>query len=425
MNSSFDEKQNELENALCDPRNNRKSVAAGPSVYAYVDSAYGPADALRGQMERCVTAPDVEYAPDMSPENFVAEALASSAVDPTSEPLRFPARSSSTRQTFRETAGVVSFGDREPAALPSSKHFLEKHSHFFVKPSVSARDASALILASLKESLVDTEIDPDRYRVRCDAYPDGSHVIFHVNFYLTVASSDTEPGMVVVEYQRRHGDVIIFSELYRQGLRAMHKVGAVQEQKLRDLGFAGLQWAPGYLPPDTVPCAPRPVTDLSRSGAEASLGHMADMLQSTYCDVKMNAAEAAGALSADAHNQLPIANSSLGEVLVQNLACESADVRRACCTAVAHLAANKEAAQRLCALGAGARLVELIEQPFCQQSVREAGRGLSNLSKVAGADLCADKGKLRAAMERLKKVAEWDERTAASLKSASAALLAI
>ena len=92
---------------------------------------------------------------------------------------------------------------------------------------------------------------------------------------------------------------------------------------------------------------------------------------------------------------------------------------------VLHLAANAEAAQRLLKLGAGPRLVELVAQPFCQHSVREAARGLSNLSRVAGADLCDDKVKLHGAMERLNKVAEWDERTNASLKNSSPALLAI
>jgi hypothetical protein len=224
--------------------------------------------------------------------------------------------------------------------------------------------------------------------------------------------------MVVIEYNCRGGCDIIFTELYHASLRAMHVAGVVQEMPLRDLGIGGLKWAPGYLSPEIVMREPRLVTYLSQE----SIKNMAAMMQSQYYDVKHNVAEAAAKLSAESHNQFPIANSSLGELLVQNLGSVIDEIRRACCTAVAHLASDKNAARILLKQGAGPRLVELIVQPFCRQSVREAARALSNLSQVADADLCDNKVKLRDAMERLKIVAECDERTAASLKSASPAL---
>ena len=329
------------------------------------------------------------------------------------------------------------FGNRTPPELSSDPCFLEKFSHYYT--TESAPDASKRVLDSLGAAQVDTTIDSRRYCIHCDAYTeDGGHVAFDVNFYTTVSSGQRT---VVVEYQRKKGsDIIAFSHLYYKQLHNMHEAGVIQVQPLRDTGFAGGQWAPGYLPLHSVTasasasasalspvCAERDADAEAKTKAEAEvcMRSIEAALKSPYYDVKSKGSSAACSLSVVPAYQHILAQHSLVDVVIDHLACNSADVSRDCTTVIANLvsSSNKDTVKQLPILDIVPQLIRVLFTNPSKQSQRQAIRALVGFSRGNGVNICKDQHLLAAAIQRAREFSVKDSRTRDVLATADPELM--
>lgn len=282
------------------------------------------------------------------------------------------------------------FGDHEPQVLPNVKDFLTKYNHFY--STKSASETSTCILDIIKQQGADFVIEVEKYRILCDAYPDGKHIKYRIHFYKESKDSD----QIIVEMLRTSGDQTEFCNRYNETLKASHECGIVKYIEPEKVGFGGLKHAPGMLPQHERMRMPKPILDLNKEGTDKSIKHMTSMLESPYCDMKLTMAESVASLLHEPANREVIAKSELGQELVRNLLCESADVRRACATCVAFLCDTEEGAKAIRSYefehktSSGAETVHvtviealraIIEANCCKQSVREARRALDNMSR--------------------------------------------
>jgi hypothetical protein len=231
-------------------------------------------------------------------------------------------------------------------------------------------------LDCLRAQGVDCVAKDAKFKIDCSAYYEGSKLTFKVRVY-----SLPKPKYCL-EFQRRSGNSMRFSQIYRASLLHLDSRRLLAEEAI------------SCLPPS----APVPVAAPSFDTAKAAdaVDSLRQMASSSYIDVGFEAVRALSELASDPSLQPTLLAGGILEVFIQGVRSESEDLRRCAVTGCANLADRHAPACRELVRGGCVRLIlETIKnhgadgQPkdYTPQLVREMARLLVNVRKELGRDM--------------------------------------
>jgi len=239
-----------------------------------------------------------------------------------------------------------------PPALPD---YIDPCYHFACK--TQAADLFQSVLSSMKRSGVDVEPKPEKFRMRCKSYPNGSLLCFVIRIYRDAKKSES-----VVECQRRSGCVLRFSDLYKSLRKQVDPNSR-----------------------DTSAAAPvRRDTEVNNEHSQETTQCLLLMASSHFVDVKSKAVEALASLSGQDRNVQEMLIKS-GSVSLLLDGCSKfdkvEDVHRPSLTARANLSDGRADVCRAIAEKSLRCLSEKYTSPQenCPQVVRECARVLTNI----------------------------------------------
>lgn len=240
---------------------------------------------------------------------------------------------------------------------PALPEYLEPCYHFACK--IQATDLFQSVLSSMKRSGVDVEPKPEKFRMRCKSYPNGSLLCFVIRIYRDAKKSES-----IVECQRRTGCVMRFSDLYK----ALKK-----------------QVDPNSRDSTSAAAPTRRETEMNSENAQETTQCLLLMASSHFVDVKSKAVEALASLSSqDRSVQDLLIKSGSVNLLLDGCAKfdKVEDVHRPSLTALANLSDGRADVCRTIAEKSLRCLSEKYTSPTenCPQVVRECARVLSNIS---------------------------------------------
>jgi len=250
-------------------------------------------------------------------------------------------------ESFPASASVI----HVPPSLPE---YIDPCYHFCCK--TQATDLFQSVLSSMKRSGVDVEPKPEKFRMRCKSYPNGSLLYFVIRIY-----RDSKKSESVLECQRRTGCVLRFSDLYK----------SLKKQ----------------VDPNSRETSAAP----SRRDMEMNIEHAQEttqclllMASSHFVDVKSKAVEALANLSGQDRSMqdMLIKNGSINLLLDGCAKFDKVeDVHRPSLTALANLSDGRADVCRAIAEKSLRCLSEKYTSPKenCSQVVRECARVLTNI----------------------------------------------
>jgi len=252
-------------------------------------------------------------------------------------------------ESFVSPAAVIN------AVAPPVPDYVDPFYHFLCTAAPS--EVFSSVAASLKRNGVDVQPKPEKFRMKCTSYPNGSMVDFVVRIY----SKDKTQCMV--ECQRRKGDVVPFANLFKTLKHQMDpktRDSALVVQTTRDEEMNS-----GEHSQETAQC-------------------LLLMASSHFVDVKSKAVEALANISChDRHMQEVLIKQGSLDVLLDGCSKfdQSEDVHRPALTALANLCEGRADVCRTIA-DKGLRCLSqkyTCPKENCPQVVRECARVLCNI----------------------------------------------
>lgn len=238
-------------------------------------------------------------------------------------------------------------------APPSLPEYIDPFYHFAC--ATQAADLFQSVFSTMKRGGVDVEPKPEKFRMRCKSYPNGSLLCFVIRIY-----RDSQKSQSVVECQRRSGCVLRFSDLYKSLKKQV-------DPNSRDLSAA----APT-----------RQEFEINTEHAQETTKCLLLMASSHFVDVKSKAVEALASLSGQDRNvQDMLINNGSVNLLLDGCANKVEDVYRPSLTALANLSDGRADVCRTIADSSLHYLAEKYTSPQenSPQVVRECTRVLANI----------------------------------------------
>jgi len=237
---------------------------------------------------------------------------------------------------------------------PSVPEYIDPCYHFSCK--TQATDLFQTVLLYVKRIGVDVEVRPEKFRIKCKSYPNGSLLHFVIRIYRDAKKSES-----VLECQRRTGCVLRFSDFYKS------------LKKQVDPSFR-----------DTSAAAPSRDSEMNTDHAQETTQCLLLMASSHFVDVKSKAVEALANLSGQDRSvqDLLIKNGSISLLLDGCAKFDKVeDVHRPSLTALANLSDGRADVCRAIAEKSLRCLAEKYTSPKenCPQVVRECARVLTNI----------------------------------------------
>jgi len=272
----------------------------------------------------------------------------------------------------------------EQTEPPSPKGgYLEPYYHNFTvaKP----QDVLQATETSLRDNSCDVESKPHKFKLVCATYQGSGKISFKVRIYRVKATPGvpTEFGSGVdgvgtrycIEFQRRSGDCVRFSEIYRAAMSALSSRGFVRVN----------------IPPSPKsPFAPSVPTELEVSKLGDTVKFLVQMASSEYCDVMVEGMRTLCDLSSDASAKQTLIAEGVFDLFLSNCGNELEDVNRCSLTGLANLAESRpQQCSDLVSKGTVRSLIRNIKDKSCPtpQIVRETTRLLVHVSEQVGRDM--------------------------------------
>jgi len=235
----------------------------------------------------------------------------------------------------------------------------------------------ASVLTFLHQLQVDVKPKHDQFKIKCCAYRACARLSFYVHvFSMSPVNASTTEKRYAVEFQRRSGDALFFSEIYRQAKRNLSEQHLILIEKSKGSTVQEKQ----------VPQLDAPVTvDQVRQTTK----NLLQMVASKCADIKAQAIVALADLTAsDPKVKDMMIQEGVLDAMIEELSSPAADVHRCAVTAVANLAFERD---QVCGLlqekGAVKILLQLAHSETAQV-VRECARILANVGQTLGKKIC-------------------------------------
>jgi len=265
---------------------------------------------------------------------------------------------------------------KEPPPVPGG--YLEPSYHFISrsKPS-SLLDAIPKALVSLmnkKEIMygIDFDINPQKYKVKCVAYPLGEPKLpFVVSVFLM--DPDDKGKRYALEFQRRSGDVIQFSDIWAKSKRYFQENGFHTEK-------CSVRSSKKLPLPLEVPIAESQIRD--------TLKCLLQMASSSCHDVKSQAVAALSKMSTEEqHQALMLEEEGCLETFIAAVTYPVEDVHRCAVSALANLAHNRLHVCEKIAERNGIKLLCALSKSCTKEIVRECLRALLCITRSLHCDV--------------------------------------
>jgi hypothetical protein len=253
----------------------------------------------------------------------------------------------------------------EPPSPPGG--YLEPSYHVFSSANPVAIISS--VLNVLHGQQVDCVVKHEQFKIKCAAYRSCARLTFYVHVFSVGEGNNKR---YAVEFQRRSGDTLHFSEIYRAAKRMLAENQMIEKVKASSIR------------PDTP--APPPLDgQVTLEQVKETVKALLQMVNSKYVDLKAHGMVALADLTAsDPKIQKMMIDSGALDSMLEELSCQSPDVHRCAITGIANLACDREqVCHKIADAGAIKSLLQLAKSET-PQIARECARLLANLGTTLG-----------------------------------------
>jgi len=259
----------------------------------------------------------------------------------------------------------------EPPSVPGG--YLEPSHHFVSRTSAKVLfNEAETVLELLQE--IDFTSTPPEYKIKCCAYRAGeARVPFVVRVFRL--DSDMNGKRYAVEFQRRSGDLLYFSEIWAKSIRHFLGKGLVENGK--------------PLPALPVRTLPKLDVEVSEEQLVSALKCLLQMASSSCSDVKSQAVQALAKMSIeDPKVQQVMIDQGCLDTFLDSLKSELEDIHRCAVSGLANLGLNREGVCHTIAQKGGVQsLCLLVSSTNVPQVLRECSRSLRVVATALGQNM--------------------------------------
>jgi len=212
-----------------------------------------------------------------------------------------------------------------------------------------------------------------KFKVKCVAFPPGEPKLPFVASVFQM-EPDERGKRSAVEFQRRSGDVIYFSNIW-----------AISKQLFREKGLLVDK-------EESISCAkklPLPKLDVTvtESQTKETLKCLLQMASSSCCDVKSQAIAALAKMSMEDQTQKLMIEEGCLDAFIDSVSSKVEDIHRCAVSALANLAQNHESVCQRIADKGGVHMLCTLTQSGAHQVVRECSRVLGSIATFLGSTI--------------------------------------
>jgi len=265
---------------------------------------------------------------------------------------------------------------KEPPPVPGG--YLEPSYHFVSrsKPlSLFGAIPQALISIRNKKDIpgIDFDINAKKYKVKCVAYPCGEPKLpFVVSVFFL--DPDDKGKRYALEFQRRSGDVVQFSNIWAKCKRYFQDNDFLTEKSTRP----------------KVPRLPKLEVSIGESQTRDALKCLLQMADSSCCDVKSQAVAALSKMSTEEQHHTLMLEEGCLEVFIAAVDYPVEDVHRCAVSALANLSQNRAPVCQKIAEKNGLKSLCHLTKSCTKEIVRESLRALLSIVQLLGRSVIDD-----------------------------------
>jgi len=256
----------------------------------------------------------------------------------------------------------------EPPSPPGG--YLEPSYHVFstANPSMLVQQ----VLNVLAQQQVDCVAKYDQFKIKCASYKSSAKLSFSVHIFSVSEGSNKR---YAVEFQRRSGDALHFSEMYRSVKRSL--AGNHLIEKLTKKEASSIRAEQPVAAPLDV--------QITVEQMKATVVSLLKMAVSKEIDLKAQGMIALSDLTvSEPKIQQMMIETGVLTAMVDDLSCQSSDVQRCCVTGIANLAHERDqVCHKVYEAGAVKTVLQLAKSET-PQLARESARLLANLGATLG-----------------------------------------
>lgn len=354
-----------------------------------------PSDAFRGlstdetPVYRSVSSHESS---DISiPTLYKSSSSAPTKVSSHSSLSSYPDPKKSGLETVKSSSYVEKESPIEPPAVPV---YLEPSYHVVCRAKPSSLFESLVTFA--KVNSLEFRVLPQKYKLKCVSYPLGEQKIPFVASIFQM-EADEQGKRYAVEFQRRSGDIIRFSDLWANCKRHFADKGFIEKENEK------------AKKPELPKLDDVTVTDKQ---IRETLQCLLQMASSNCCDVKCQAIAALSKMSLEEQIQKLMLEEACLDAFLAAASSKMEDIHRCAVFALANLAQSVAICQSIVEKG-GVSVLCSLSRSSTNQVVRDCSRTLGSIASRLGSSVVNDE--FRETLETLQ--SSSDEQTAQKLES--------
>ena len=256
--------------------------------------------------------------------------------------------------------------NKEKKIRKGKPKWLEKYSNFLIPNRMGIRNICDNLASFFDSKGIEFEItreDTFIYFVCSFHAKDNCQLIFHVYLY------DVKDDMILIEFQRRAGNVITFMEIYGAG-KEFFKPTEQQTKKTKNIL---LEWGNEICPMDSIE-------------QRELLQDLKNQLNSSYNDIRLGAMQILVILSKSEKNRLFMINQGIVDILIKALHQNEEENIYGCAANVTmNLSENKEFVEKMKAKGAVEKLIHFLRSILPEEGEKVPVRKIQIMKDVARA----------------------------------------
>jgi len=259
----------------------------------------------------------------------------------------------------------------EPPSVPGG--YLEPSYHVVsrVKPSFLLES----IVTFAKSNCLEFRVLPEKYKVKCVSYPLGeSKVPFVASIFQM--DSDKQGKRYAVEFQRRSGDILHFSDLWANCRRLFVEKEFIEKEKEKEI-------------PKKLKCPKLDDVTVTDKQIRETLQCLLQMASSSCCDVKCQAIAALSKMSTEEQVQKLMLEEACLDAFLTAAASKMEDIHRCAVYALANLAQSVSICQTIVEKG-GVSVLCSLSHSSTNQVVRDCSRALGSIASRLGTSVVND-----------------------------------
>jgi len=244
---------------------------------------------------------------------------------------------------------------------------------------------------ALKSHDIDKKFQQKKFRFKCVTYVSGAKLPFFVSVFRTTVTQPQQQQKFVIEFQRRMGCVMHFSNIYHRLKKVCEDRGIVEgtSASARATSSTSSTSATVTIVQTTLSPLPLPLTSESKPNSEQAkktIDCLLQMASSEYVDIKQNSLQTLSELSKDPPMAQALIEGGGSEWLMSFLSHRNEDIKRCALTGLANLTQQKQ--ETLCKKIVESGLIHTLALLALQSQtlhiVRETSRLLLNLANTLG-----------------------------------------